>query len=194
LPKRCFLAIPKSDGSGGIEDVHIFVVARVTVANPNLVGVFPLEPRPPETESRSKLGGMKDAKTTQLLGVTHQIPIDLALGTGSSVFGGPKESSLDLVDEFDSLRRHQERGEMVDGLGGDEGFDQGGAAGRGNKFAISRRELANALILKKLKVHPPQGMNRKRQPKIPQRKRCSRRWHPLKDIIKVDANTSNGNN
>jgi hypothetical protein len=166
MPKRCFLSISKSDGSGGVEDIHIIFVARVTVANPNLVGVFPLEPRPPKAESHSKFTRMKDAKATLLLGAAHQVPINLTLGTGSSAFGGPMESSLGLVDEFDSLRWDHKWGEMVDGLGGDDGFDQGDAAGRGNKFAIPRRKLAGALILKKLEIHPPQGTNRERQPKI----------------------------
>jgi hypothetical protein len=63
-PKGRFLPISNSDRSGGIEDIHILLVARVTVFDPNLVGVFPLKPWPTKAESRSKFVRMKDSKPT----------------------------------------------------------------------------------------------------------------------------------
>jgi hypothetical protein len=64
MPKGRFLPIPNSDQSGGIEDIHIIFVARVTVFDPNLVGVFPLKPRPSKAEFRSEFVRMKDSKPT----------------------------------------------------------------------------------------------------------------------------------
>jgi hypothetical protein len=41
MPKRRFLAISKSDNGCGVEQLHIIVGARVSGANPKLVGVLP---------------------------------------------------------------------------------------------------------------------------------------------------------
>jgi hypothetical protein len=41
-------------------------------------------------------------QATKLLGVAQRLSIDLALCPGAVVLGEPKESPLDLVDEFDN--------------------------------------------------------------------------------------------
>jgi hypothetical protein len=151
--------ISDSDGGGGVEDIHIILVARVSITHPNIVGVLPLQPRPTKPKFHSKFFGAKDSKTTKLLRLAHRVPIDLTLGTDSSVFGGSKEGSLDLIDVFDSFRGDVKRSEMVNGLRCVDGFNQSDAAGYGNKFAIPSWKLPNTFILKVLKVQPTQAMN-----------------------------------
>jgi hypothetical protein len=45
---------------------------------------------------------------------------------------------LNLVDELYGSRGDGEWCEVVDSLGGDHGLHKGGAAGRGDKFSVSR--------------------------------------------------------
>jgi hypothetical protein len=68
VPKGSFFAIPKSDGSGGVEDVHVVVGARVTGAHPTLVGVSPFKPRPTEPKGRSVFSQVKNSKPSKFFG------------------------------------------------------------------------------------------------------------------------------
>jgi hypothetical protein len=96
--KGCFLLIPKSDGG-----------AQVTGADPNLVGVLPLEPRPTKPECRRKFVQVKHPKAAEFLCPANHFPVDLALSPGGDILGGPKESSLDLVYELEGARGYGKR-------------------------------------------------------------------------------------
>jgi hypothetical protein len=55
MPKWRLLTIPKGDGVRGIEDLHVFIIARVAGSRPNFIIVLPFKPRPTQTESHGKL-------------------------------------------------------------------------------------------------------------------------------------------
>jgi hypothetical protein len=46
MQKGCLSSIPKGNGSRYIEDPHVVPCARVSIPNPNFIGVLPLKPRP----------------------------------------------------------------------------------------------------------------------------------------------------
>jgi hypothetical protein len=55
MPKRCLATIAKGYVGCGLENLHIFRIARVASVHPNLFGAFPFKPRPTQTKSRGKL-------------------------------------------------------------------------------------------------------------------------------------------
>jgi hypothetical protein len=55
-------------------------------------------------------------------------PVNFALARGGRLFGGPKERASNLVDELEGARRDGQRREVLDSLGGDHRFNQGGTA------------------------------------------------------------------
>jgi hypothetical protein len=76
------------------------------VPNPNLGGVLPLKPWPPNSQGPRKLVDVDDAKTPLLFWPTHLLPIDFALSPRDFIFGRPKEGSLKLIDGLQGTERY----------------------------------------------------------------------------------------
>jgi hypothetical protein len=72
------------------------------------------------------------------------------------------EGSLNLVDEGNGACRDGKGCQEVCRLRGDDGFDQGGAAGRSNKIPVPSGKFPGAFVFEVLDVFPSYGPNRKR--------------------------------
>jgi hypothetical protein len=68
------------------------------------------------------------------------------------ILGRPKKGALNLVDVGESACQDGEGCQVVDGLGGKNRLNQGGAACRSNVFSVPSGELPGAFILKVLNI------------------------------------------
>ena len=85
VPKWSLRIIPDRDGGTGVEKVEVLLIARVPTPNPQLCGLLPLVPRPPQTQSPRELVGVEDPKSTIGERPADNITIDLALCPGCRI-------------------------------------------------------------------------------------------------------------
>jgi hypothetical protein len=110
MPKRGFSPVSYRDDSGGVENLHVMLRARVPGSRPNLRRILPLQPRPTEAKGRRKFIHVQDAKAPKFLWPTNRFPINFTFCSRSVVLCGPKESAFDLVDEGNCARGDGEQG------------------------------------------------------------------------------------
>jgi hypothetical protein len=89
LPKGGLLPISQGNSRGGIEEIHIRVIARVAKAHPNLRQLFPFLPRPSQPKCSSEVPAIKDTKASKVFRSTNNFPINLALAAGNIVGARP---------------------------------------------------------------------------------------------------------
>jgi hypothetical protein len=194
MPKRGLPAISKHNMGGGIENLHVFFGARVAGARPNFAIIFPLKPRPTQSEGRREFPQVEDPKTPISLWPTHHLPIDLTFGTGCRIFGRPNERSFQLVDVLQSSGRDSKGSQVVDCLRGQNRPNKLDTAGHVDKLPIPCWKLPDTFILKELEVPSLEAPNRERKPKVPQGKSPTGCRDAVKDIIEVNVITSYWNN
>jgi hypothetical protein len=89
--------IPKSDGSGGIKDVHVLLGARIIIARQKFCRVLPFK-QGHRKRRAVELVHVQNTKSAISLWTTHDLPIYLAFSPVRSLFGLLKESSLYFID------------------------------------------------------------------------------------------------
>jgi hypothetical protein len=100
MPKRSLSPITNSDFYGRVENIHIFLGARIAGAHPNLVGIFSFKPRPSQTKIQGEFLQMQHTQATKLFGATNGLPIDLVFGTGGRILCRPKKVISTLLMYF----------------------------------------------------------------------------------------------
>ena len=123
------LAIANSHGSGGEEERALLGRELQVKAAPGPAIIDSAEPLPPYAKGEAGALEVVNAEATELDRPTDAPPVDVAIATIGLGAASPKESSFNLLQEFDGLLWRRKHKELMYGDRAQDSLDEGKAAG-----------------------------------------------------------------